>query len=93
MLLSSSPDNSADGQGKEIIRNLSLHLKSGEGSFLSPWRMIDITIWSPGRTVEAFGLTQYSFGAVVLTLKAKGVSELFLRVIVSVEDFVNGAIE
>ncbi|GME79613.1 unnamed protein product [Ambrosiozyma monospora] len=55
--------------------------------------MMETSIDSPGLMVEAFGLTQYNFGAVVLTLKAIGCSELLETVIVVVDCFVKGAIE
>jgi hypothetical protein len=40
--------------------------------------MMEISADSFGWINPAFGLTQYNFGAVVLTLKARGVLELFV---------------
>lgn len=64
--------SSRSGQGKETIKNLSLHLKSFGKGEENPCKMIETLTTAPGATTLAFGLTQYNFGAVVLTLKANG---------------------
>uniref|UniRef100_A0A0L0NPD5 Uncharacterized protein n=1 Tax=Candidozyma auris TaxID=498019 RepID=A0A0L0NPD5_CANAR len=47
--------------------------------------MSEILIDSPGPIMLALGLTQYNFGAVVFTLKAKGCDEELVKCKYSVE--------
>ena len=51
-------------------RNLSRHLVPGAGSSFMGWSKTWTSTVSPGSILPEFGLTQYCFGAVVLTLYA-----------------------
>jgi hypothetical protein len=54
------------------IKNLSLHFAFIGGSSLRGWSITETSTLVPGSIFPEFGRTQYSFGAVVLTLKATG---------------------
>ena len=79
------------GAGRASTRNLSLHLVPAAGSSGSPMKTISMSLDCPAGTNAAVGRTQYSFGAVVFTLKAIAWSELFVMVMWSVDSLTSGA--